>query len=313
MKKLASGIMAFAVTLTTLSALPQLEASAAPATPRMIVDMNNRQGEIMHGASGFLYGFSSDGVPTTDLTTPLKPIVLATKGALGTEHPYSDALDVAETFFKSGGQMIQMYCSNYYAIFGPRPVSYTHLKMGDPKMYEIIKSNVIKRLRIVTNSLQFRLISAFCLISILPLVFINLMSYYNTTGIVQENTDELAEVNLVQTDKSVRSTLAAYEDLLFQLYTGDDIVNDVDELNAGGNEALAVNQLRRTLRGIANIKDSIQCITIITESGDIIFYDKPTASSIKNSWLDTMNLTPEELYDKISNENSTQYLSLIHI
>lgn len=121
LKKLASGIMAFAVTLTTLSALPQLEASAAPATPRMIVDMNNRQGEIMHGASGFLYGFSSDGVPTTDLTTPLKPIVLATKGALGTEHPYSDALDVAETFFKSGGQMIQMYCSNYYAIFGPRP------------------------------------------------------------------------------------------------------------------------------------------------------------------------------------------------
>lgn len=176
-------------------------------------------------------------------------------------------------------------------------------------MYEIIKSNVIKRLRIVTNSLQFRLISAFCLISILPLVFINLMSYYNTTGIVQENTDELAEVNLVQTDKSVRSTLAAYEDLLFQLYTGDDIVNDVDELNAGGNEALAVNQLRRTLRGIANIKDSIQCITIITESGDIIFYDKPTASSIKNSWLDTMNLTPEELYDKISNENSTQYIT----
>ena len=164
-------------------------------------------------------------------------------------------------------------------------------------------------MRIVTNSLQFRLISAFCLISILPLVFINLMSYYNTTGIVQENTDELAEVNLVQTDKSVRSTLAAYEDLLFQLYTGDDIVNDVDELNAGGNEALAVNQLRRTLRGIANIKDSIQCITIITESGDIIFYDKPTASSIKNSWLDTMNLTPEELYDKISNENSTQYIT----
>ena len=44
LKKLASGIMAFAVTLTTLSALPQLEASAAPATPRIIVDMNNRQG-----------------------------------------------------------------------------------------------------------------------------------------------------------------------------------------------------------------------------------------------------------------------------
>ena len=33
----------------------------------------------------------------------------------------------------------------------------------------------------------------------------------------------------------------------FSFIAGDDIVNDVDELNAGGNEALAVNQLRRTL------------------------------------------------------------------
>lgn len=32
-----------------------------------------------------------------------------------------DAADVAETFFASGGEMLQMYTSNYYAIFGPRP------------------------------------------------------------------------------------------------------------------------------------------------------------------------------------------------
>lgn len=176
-------------------------------------------------------------------------------------------------------------------------------------MNEIMKAEFTKKLRIITNSFHFRLISAFCLISILPLVFINLMSYYNTTKIVQENTDKLAEVNLIQTNKSVRSTLATYEDLLFQLYTGDDIVNYVEKLNAGEDEALTVNQLRRTLRGIANIKDSIQCITIIAESGDTIFYDKPTASSIKNSWMDTMSLTSEELYDKISDKSDTQYLT----
>ncbi len=90
---------------------------AAAQTPRMVVDMTDRQGEIMHGASGFLYGISSENVPTTDLITPLKPTVLATKGILGTEHPYGDAADVAETFFASGGEMLQMYTSNYYAIF----------------------------------------------------------------------------------------------------------------------------------------------------------------------------------------------------
>lgn len=82
----------------------------------MVVDMTDRQGEIMHGASGFLYGISSEDVPTTDLITPLKPTVLATKGILGTEHPYGDAADVAETFFASGGEMLQMYTSNYYSL-----------------------------------------------------------------------------------------------------------------------------------------------------------------------------------------------------
>ena len=104
-----------------MSIVPAEPVEAAAQTPRMVVDMTDRQGEIMHGASGFLYGISSEDVPTTDLITPLKPTVLATKGILGTEHPYGDAADVAETFFASGGEMLQMYTSNYYAIFGPRP------------------------------------------------------------------------------------------------------------------------------------------------------------------------------------------------
>ena len=43
---------------------------------------------------------------------------MATKGALGTEHPYGDALDVAETFLSSGGEQVMMYNSNYYGVFG---------------------------------------------------------------------------------------------------------------------------------------------------------------------------------------------------
>ena len=99
--------------------LPQAE--AANSAPRLIIDMTSDNGEMRHGASGFLYGISNEEVPTTNTLLPLKPQVLATKGALGTEHPYADALDVAEQFFSAGGKMLQMYTSNYYAIFGPRP------------------------------------------------------------------------------------------------------------------------------------------------------------------------------------------------
>lgn len=123
-KTFASVSLAVIATLSVVfSALPMsadtLSGEATAAVPRLVVDMLDDHGEIMHGASGFLYGISSEGVPENSLIVPLMPKVLATKGALGTEHPYGDALDVAESFFMSGGEMVQMYCSNYYAIFGP--------------------------------------------------------------------------------------------------------------------------------------------------------------------------------------------------
>lgn len=100
----------------TMTDLP-VEA-AVNGTSTLTVDMSAQTGDILHGASGFLYGISNEDVPTTNTLVPLKPKVLATKGALGTEHPYGDALDVAETFLQSGGEMVMMYNSNYYGVFG---------------------------------------------------------------------------------------------------------------------------------------------------------------------------------------------------
>lgn len=92
--------------------------SKAADKPVLTVDMTQKTGDIIHGAAGFLYGVSNEGVPTTNTMVPLKPKVLATKGALGTEHPYGDALDVAKTFLESGGEQVMMYNSNYYGVFG---------------------------------------------------------------------------------------------------------------------------------------------------------------------------------------------------
>lgn len=90
----------------------------AASQPALTVDFTETTGDIIHGAAGFLYGVSSEDVPTTNTMVPLKPKVLCTKGALGTEHPYGDALDVAKTFLESGGEQVMMYNSNYYGVFG---------------------------------------------------------------------------------------------------------------------------------------------------------------------------------------------------
>lgn len=84
------------------------------ATLTVDLDPDVNTGEIAHGATGFLYGVSSADVPTTNTIVPLKAKILVTKTALGTEHPYGDALDVAKTFLESGGEQIQMYNNNFY-------------------------------------------------------------------------------------------------------------------------------------------------------------------------------------------------------
>ena len=119
MKKAVSLLLTLVLLLGVFAGItPSASAAAADATLSVDLDPANNTGEIIHGAAGFLYGISSEDVPTTNTIVPLKSKILCTKGAVGTEHPYGDALDVAKTFLESGGQQVMMYNSNYYGVFG---------------------------------------------------------------------------------------------------------------------------------------------------------------------------------------------------
>lgn len=117
MKKFISTLLSAALILTQ-SFICGKAADDDAKLPTLTVDMSGEDHDILHGSAGFLYGISNAGVPDVNTLTPLKPKVLATKGALGTEHPYGDALDVADEFFEAGGEQVQMYTSNYYGVFG---------------------------------------------------------------------------------------------------------------------------------------------------------------------------------------------------
>jgi two-component system, sensor histidine kinase YesM len=159
------------------------------------------------------------------------------------------------------------------------------------------------------KSFKYQLILSFCMVSIIPIVAINLFSYYNITTIVQDNVDELIVTNLSQTKSNFDAVLSSYEDLLYQLYTDDYIVELVDNIDKNEDVAVSRNQLRRTLRGIANVKPYIQCITVITDVGSIVFYDKLATSTTNIKWMDNYGVTSKELYDTISTRNNTEFLS----
>ncbi len=159
------------------------------------------------------------------------------------------------------------------------------------------------------KSFKYRLIIYFCIVSIIPIIIINIVAYYNIKAKVQENVDELKSFSLMQMDTNIKMALSSYEDLLYQMYTDDDIVALLDKINKGENIAVSRNQLRRTLRAFASAKDYIQCITVINKQGDIVFYDMLATSTTNTEWISRYNMTTKELYDQLSLTYDTRLLS----
>lgn len=166
-----------------------------------------------------------------------------------------------------------------------------------------------KVLRTVSgSSMKGKILTAFMLTSIIPMFILIVASYVNTSHIVRDNVTEQTHMNLEQTRSSLDIWVDSYEDILFQIYMNDDIVDMVNELNSGDDITRVTGQLRRTLRGMFYTKDHIKCITVITESGRIVFYDLLTGSATKTSWLADIGMDQRELYDLVAGDNRTHVI-----
>lgn len=159
------------------------------------------------------------------------------------------------------------------------------------------------------KSLKVKLIQAFLITSIVPILLVNLFAHYNSSRIVRENAQELTRLNLQQTRSTLDIWLEGYEDILYQIYTDDDVVELVERINRGENVALCRNQLIRRLHALFYSKEYIKSISVLTSNGALVFYDLLTGSNTENSWLPFLDLSEEELYARISAHNDTTILS----
>ena len=158
-------------------------------------------------------------------------------------------------------------------------------------------------------SLWRRLIFIFIMTSSIPIIILCLLMLYETSTALRQNTDALMQNSVKQLGDNLDIQMEAYQDLLYQLYTGDDMVEWVDRINDDYDKPVTINQLRRYLRGILNSKDYIRSITIITESGTEVTYNCIAATTYANSWIDNFSYSMEELYYTISSDNKTHIYS----
>lgn len=153
------------------------------------------------------------------------------------------------------------------------------------------------------KSIGTRLIMAFVVTSFLPIALVNIVAYYNTSRLVRQNVESMTNANLEQIRVSLDVWLDSYEDILYQVYTDDNIVELVDKINAGEDVASNRQMLRRALRGMVYTKDYVKFITVITDSGELVFYNQLTSATTRTSWMDSISMSQAELYRKISSDN----------
>jgi hypothetical protein len=102
----AAGLAAF---------VPRAAASAAPDTGTLTVNLSSSTGKVLGGANGALYGLSEDGVPGSDLLSPLHIKTIATGPNPDYQHPSGHSNDVAPEFFSMGGKYLFDYMQDYYS------------------------------------------------------------------------------------------------------------------------------------------------------------------------------------------------------
>jgi len=93
------------------------EASAAPISGKLTIDLGTDTGRFHGGASGTLYGLYGDGVPSRNVVEGMYVRTVSTKAQDGTQHPGADALEMLRPFVEAGGKDVYVYLTDIYRGF----------------------------------------------------------------------------------------------------------------------------------------------------------------------------------------------------
>ena len=152
------------------------------------------------------------------------------------------------------------------------------------------------------TSFRGMLLQYMVFVSVVPILVLGIFSVLNVYITIQNNTDKMMDANLIQIGNSINTTINAYEDLEYQIYTNDDVVAWCEMIDEGIDVPATVNQMRRFIRGLLNTKDYVRAITIVTNGGAVVTYDTMSPVSTESSWIDNFSKGFTEIYDEVTKD-----------
>lgn len=159
-------------------------------------------------------------------------------------------------------------------------------------------------------SLKYKLLLTFVFISVLPILTVQTVTYYNSTESMKSKLSDLVNLNLEQTAGNIEATLNSYDDLLFQIiYFDEEIPSLVKQVNEGSynDQIKNIVDLTRKISLYSNAKKSIRSISVFTTTNRIIIYDKKNFQSSTDTnfsiWKSYPDITKIKLYKDATESN----------
>lgn len=136
--------------------------------------------------------------------------------------------------------------------------------------------------------LGHKLLCAFTLASIIPLLLIQIFAFQVNRRQMTEKIDELMVSNLTQIAERVNLNMEVYTNLLYQIYKDDQVIDNVITLtdDKESHKAVAYNQIIKRMKLYRNSDAGIRCLSIICPDGMTVTYDFETDSSLNTIWYD---------------------------
>ena len=144
------------------------------------------------------------------------------------------------------------------------------------------------------------LIKRFSILTAVMITLICAYMAYSFAVTLRRGTEELADINMKAAESILSIRFSEYENLLYQMYTNDDMVVWSDNINNGEDAAVSVSKMRRYLSTVLNSNRFIKSIMVIMDNGRVITYDQLTSTIHENSWISRFSLDSGEIYRIVS-------------
>lgn len=97
------------------------------------------------------------------------------------------------------------------------------------------------------KSFRARLLQICILVALLPITVVSAAFGINSTRIIRSGMEELAASDMVRTQTSIDDWITSYQDVLYQLFTDEEIITLTEKLDDQQDLAVTRSQLRRKL------------------------------------------------------------------